>query len=85
MARKKFSFILNFLKFSLRSTLVRSLLNSLKIEGVSDSTVNEIPNCIKCHCCLSSVSNIFIVPIDIISASDHSPAENAKDEVEHEE
>ena len=37
MARKKFSFIRNFLKFSLRSTLVRSLLNSLKIGRVSDS------------------------------------------------
>ena len=31
MARKKFSFIRNFLKFSLRSTRVLSLLNSLKI------------------------------------------------------
>ena len=38
IARKKFSFIRNFLKFSLRSTLVRSLLNSLKIECVLGST-----------------------------------------------
>ena len=80
MALKKFSCILNFLKFSLRSTRVRSLLNSLKIG----------PNVIlvRCGCFCSlfdfnqfefSEGNIVWLWLWLL------PAEDSEHEVEHEE